>query len=246
VEPRLNEFGQPIGAPVPHWHGAQPPEGTPLAGRYCRLEHVNVAQHARDLHDAYRAAPDARDWTYLKSGPFDTLEAFSEHLASCAASSDPLHYSVIDLASGRALGTLALMRIDAPNGVIEVGFVTFSPALQRTRLATEAVFLLMRYCLDTLGYRRFEWKCDALNAPSRAAALRFGFTYEGMFRQAIVYRERNRDTTWYSILDSEWPAIRAGFDAWLAPDNFDAQGAQRHKLAELIETQRAQSANGRE
>jgi RimJ/RimL family protein N-acetyltransferase len=246
VEPRFNEFGQPIGAPVPHWQGAQQPDGTPLTGRYCRLERVGVAQHARDLYDAYREAPDARDWTYMKAGPFATLEAFSEHLAGCAASADPLHYSVIDVATGNALGTLALMRIDAPNGVIEVGFVTFSPRLQRTRIATEAIFLLMQHCFDTLGYRRFEWKCDALNAPSRAAALRFGFTFEGIFRQAIVYRERNRDTAWYSIIDGEWPEVRAGFDTWLAPDNFDAQGAQRHKLAELIETQRARHAQARD
>jgi RimJ/RimL family protein N-acetyltransferase len=244
VEQRLNEFGQPIGATVPHWQGAQQPDGTPLTGRYCRLERVSVAQHARDLHDAYSEATDARDWTYLRAGPFATLDALSEHLANCAASTDPLHYSVIDLATGKALGTLALMRIDAPNGVIEVGFVTFSPRLQRTRIATEAVYLLMQYCFERLGYRRFEWKCDALNLPSRAAALRFGFTFEGIFRQAMVYSGRNRDTAWYSIIDGEWANVRAGFEAWLAPDNFDAQHAQRHRLAELIEAQRARGVTG--
>jgi RimJ/RimL family protein N-acetyltransferase len=239
VELLFNELGQPIGEALPQWRGAQKPDGSTLTGRYCRLERVDVAQHAGGLHEAYGEAPDARDWTYLKSGPFAAFDAFCEHLASSAASTDPLHYTVIDIATGKALGTLALMRIDAPNGVIEVGFVTFSRRLQRTRVATEAIFLLMQYSFERLGYRRFEWKCDALNAPSRAAALRYGFTFEGIFRQAIVYRARNRDTAWHSIVDGEWPAICAGFNAWLAPDNFDAHGAQRHKLAELIAAKRA-------
>jgi RimJ/RimL family protein N-acetyltransferase len=239
VQQRTNEFGQPIGAAVAGWQGAQKPDGSPLAGRYCRLERIDVERHARELYDAYGEAADARDWTYLSVGPFDSFDACCAHLTRIAAAADPFHYTVIDVATGRAVGTLALMRIDAANGVIEVGFVTFSPLLQKTRAATEAIFLLMRYALDTLGYRRFEWKCDSLNAPSRAAALRFGFTFEGIFRQAIVYRGRNRDTAWFSIIDSEWPAIRAGFDTWLAPANFDAHGLQQRKLAELIDAQRA-------
>ncbi|ONQ53145.1 GNAT family N-acetyltransferase, partial [Burkholderia cenocepacia] len=133
-------------------------------------------------------------------------------------------YTVIDRATGRAVGTLALMRIDPANGVIEVGSVTFSPLLKRTPVSTEAQFLLMKYAFDTLGYRRYEWKCDDLNAPSRKAAARLGFRYEGTFRQAIVYRGRNRDTAWFSIIDGEWPDVRAAFEAWLAPENFDAEG----------------------
>jgi RimJ/RimL family protein N-acetyltransferase len=238
VEQRLNEFGQTIGMPVPGWHGAQTPGAVPLAGRYCRIERANVERHADDLYEAYRAAPDSRDWTYLNVGPFETLDAYRDHLTRAAALVDPLHHAVVDLATGKAAGTLALMRIDAANGVAEVGHVTFSQRLQKTRAATEAIFLLMKHAFDGLGYRRFEWKCDALNAPSRAAALRYGFTFEGIFRQAIVYRGRNRDTAWFSIIDSEWPAIREGFTVWLEPSNFDAQGKQVRKLAELIATQR--------
>jgi RimJ/RimL family protein N-acetyltransferase len=238
VQQRTNEFGQPVGAPVPDWHGAQKPDDTPLAGRYCRLEHVNDERHADELYDAYCRASDARDWTYLNVGPFDSPDAYRAHLTRIAASTDPFHYAVIDGTTGKAVGTLALMRIDAANGVIEVGFVTYSSLLQKTRAGTEAIFLLIRHAFDTLGYRRFEWKCDSLNAPSRAAALRYGFTFEGIFRQAIVYRGRNRDTAWFSIIDSEWPAIRAAFDTWLEPANFDARGVQVRKLAELVDAQR--------
>jgi RimJ/RimL family protein N-acetyltransferase len=150
-----------------------------------------------------------------------------------AASEDPLHFAVVDLASGRAVGTLALMRIDAANGVVEVGHVMFSPHLQRTPLSTEAQYLLMRHVFDELGYRRYEWKCDSLNAPSRRTAQRLGFTFEGVFRQAIVTKGRNRDTAWFAVIDGDWPALRAAFEAWLAPDNFDADGHQRQGLAAL-------------
>ncbi|MFC0399915.1 GNAT family N-acetyltransferase [Paraburkholderia rhizosphaerae] len=238
MQQRTNEFGQPIGAPVPDWHGAKMPDDTPLTGRYCRLERLNVERHADELYDAYGRASDARDWTYLSVGPFDSLDAYRAHVSRIAGLADPCHYAVIDLATGKAVGTLALMRIDATHGVIEVGFVTYSPLLQKTRAGTEAIFLLIQHAFDTLGYRRFEWKCDSLNAPSRAAALRYGFTFEGIFRQAIVYRARNRDTAWFSIIDSEWPAIRPAFNTWLEPSNFDAQGAQVRKLAELVDAQR--------
>jgi RimJ/RimL family protein N-acetyltransferase len=241
MEPRRNAFEQPIGAPLPDWNGAKPPARTPLAGRYCRIEPVNVEAHAADLFDAYRSAPDARDWTYLAIGPFETVDAYREHLTRIAASADPLHYAVIDAASGKAVGTLALMRIDPANGVIEVGHVTYSPRLKRTRVATEAMFLLMQYVFDELGYRRFEWKCDSLNEPSRAAALRYGFTFEGIFRQAIVYRQRNRDTAWFSVIDSEWPALRPSYTRWLDNTNFDAEGRQVERLADLIARHKAAS-----
>jgi RimJ/RimL family protein N-acetyltransferase len=145
-----------------------------------------------------------------------------------------LHYAVIDLATAKPVGTLSLMRIDPANGVIEVGHVTYSPRLKRTRKATEAMFLLLGEVFDKLGYRRFEWKCDSLNEPSRRAAQRYGFTFEGIFRQAIVYRERNRDTAWFSIIDSEWPALRSGYQRWLDAGNFDAQGQQVERLADVI------------
>jgi RimJ/RimL family protein N-acetyltransferase len=239
MEPRRNAFDQPIGAPVPGWSGAEAPAREPMTGRYCRLEPVDVARHVEDLYDAYSSAADARDWTYLAVGPFESLDAYRAHLTRMAASPDPLHYAVIDLASGKAVGTLSLMRIDRANGVIEVGHVTYSPRLKRTRIATDAMFLLMTHVFDQWGYRRFEWKCDSLNAPSRAAALRYGFTFEGIFRQAIVYHERNRDTAWFSVIDSEWPALRTSYARWLDAANFDAEGQQREKLVDLIARERA-------
>ncbi|WP_233833625.1 GNAT family N-acetyltransferase [Paraburkholderia sp. ZP32-5] len=239
MEQRRNTYGQPIGIAVPGWHGARTPGREPLTGRYCRIEPVDVERHAADLFDAYSSATDGRDWTYLAVGPFDSLSAYREHLTRMAASKDPLHYAVIDLATGKPVGTLALMRIDPANGVIEVGHVTYSPRLKRTRIATDAMFLLMSEVFDALGYRRFEWKCDSLNEPSRDAAARYGFTFEGIFRQAIVYRERNRDTAWFSILDGEWPALRECYTQWLDAGNFDAQGQQVAKLADLIARRRA-------
>jgi RimJ/RimL family protein N-acetyltransferase len=239
MEARLNQFMQSIGAPVPEWNGAQPPGREPLLGRYCRIEPVDVERHLDDLYQAYSSAADGRDWTYLQVGPFDSLAAYREHLTRIATLSDPLHYALIDLASGKAVGTLALMRIDRGNGVIEVGHVTYSPLLKRTRIASEAIFLLMQHLFEDLGYRRFEWKCDSLNSPSRAAALRYGFKFEGIFRQAVVYRGRNRDSAWFSVIDGEWPALREGFMQWLDPRNFDAQGRQIERLAALIARQPA-------
>lgn len=230
---RLNAFQQEIGAALPDWQGAQLPGTQALVGRYCRLERIAVERHAADLYEAYQDAADARDWTYLTAGPFDTFEDYRAYLAGAAKLTDPMHHAVIDLASGKAVGTLALMRIDAPNGVIEVGSVTYSPRMKRTRISTEVMSLLLKYVFEDLGYRRFEWKCDALNAPSRAAALRYGFTFEGIFRQAIVTRQRNRDTAWFSIIDDDYPALRATYARWLAPDNFDAHGAQRRTLVAI-------------
>ncbi len=241
LDSTINEFMQPVGTPLPHWHGAKEPARIALHGAYVRLEPVDVDRHARELYEAYREAPDASAWTYLFVGPFDTFDAYRDYLQAAAASDDPMHFSVIDLASGRAVGTLALMRIDSKNGVIEVGHVIYSPRLQRTRLATEAIYLLARYVFDELGYRRFEWKCDALNAPSRTAALRNGFRFEGIFRQAVIYKGRSRDTAWYSMIDIEWPALRRCYERWLEPQNFDADGVQTERLSELIQASRCAS-----
>ncbi len=228
-----NEYGQPIGAPVPGWVPRPLPSAATLEGTYCRLELLNVERHADELYAAYSAAPDGRDWTYLGVGPFADAQAYRCHAEAAARSIDPRHYAVIDKRTGKAVGTLALMRMDPNNGVIEVGFVTFSPLLKRTAISTEAQYLLMAYAFDELGYRRYEWKCDSANAPSRTAAERLGFKFEGIFRQAVVYKGRSRDTAWFSILDKEWPVLKQAFKAWLAAENFDAQGGQRASLSDL-------------
>lgn len=213
------------------WKGARPPEGGPLEGDLVRLEPVHPARHARDLFEASHRADGI--WTYLAYGPFDTLASFTTWLEARAASKDPLFYALVDRQAGVARGMASYMRIAPADGVIEIGHIWFAPPLQRTRQATEAIFLLARHAFDDLGYRRLEWKCDSLNAPSRRAAERFGFTYEGVFRQHMVIKDRNRDTAWFSIIDSEWPSRRAAFEQWLAPSNFDLAGQQRRTLAEV-------------
>ncbi len=226
-------FGQPIGLAVESWSERARPPRTPMLGRYCRLEPLDADRHAADLFEAYSEASDERDWTYLFPQKPTDLVSYQDRVAAEAASRDPLRFAVIDLATERAIGTIALMRIEPLHGVIEVGGVIYSRRLQRKPAGTEAIFLLARRVFDELGYRRFEWKCDSLNAASRSAAQRYGFTLEGIFRQAIVYHGRNRDTAWYSMLDSEWPIAREAFERWLDPDNFDERGAQRRSLAEL-------------
>jgi len=176
-----------------------------------------------------------RNWTYLPYGPFARLEEYRDWLERENIGDDPLRHAIIERRSGRAVGVASYMRIDPRAGVIEVGGINYSPPLQRTPAATEAMYLMMRRVFDELGYRRYEWKCDALNAPSRAAAQRLGFHYEGTFRQATVYKARNRDTCWFSILDTEWPDLKTRFECWLAPDNFDATGQQRQNLSSFTQ-----------
>ncbi|GAA4505625.1 GNAT family N-acetyltransferase [Brevibacterium yomogidense] len=221
-----NEYGQPVSEEVPGWAPVPRPDAETLPGRYCTLEHLDPARHADSLYDAYAVAQDDRDWTYLPYGPFPDRESYRAWAHDAAQSADPRHYAVVDHATGAVFGTLALMRHDPVNGVIEVGNVVLSRGMQRTPMSTEAQFLLMRYVFDDLGYRRYEWKCDSLNVPSCRTAERLGFTYEGTFRQAVVYKGRNRDTAWYAIVDSEWPRLRAAFEAWLSPANFTADGRQ--------------------
>ena len=226
---RVNTFGQPIGPPLPGWQPAARPARTVLEGRFCRVEPLDVARHARALHDANSLDPEGRMWTYLFSGPFGSFEEYCAWLEPKPASEDPLFFAFVDLANGRAVGLGSYLRIEPANGVIEVGHLQFSPRMQRTPVATEAMYLMMRNAF-ALGYRRYEWKCDALNAASRRAAERLGFTFEGIFRQAIVYKGRNRDTAWFSVIDPEWPALDAAFRAWLDPANFDGNGCQRRRL----------------
>jgi RimJ/RimL family protein N-acetyltransferase len=226
----------PVGEPVPGWTPRPRPPRTPMTGRYCSVEPLDIERHAAELHAANLEAGDHSRWTYLYGTGFDDLGAYRAWLQSAAATDDPLFHAIVDAATGRAVGVAAYLRIEPAHGVIEVGHINYSPRLQRTRAATEAMALMMRRAFDELGYRRYEWKCDSLNAASRAAALRLGFTFEGIFRQAIVYKGRNRDTAWFSILDREWPAIRNRFERWLDPANFDQAGRQIRRLDESGET----------
>ena len=228
-----NELGQSIGFPVPDWTARPRPPRTPLQGRYCRLEPLEAKRHTADLYAANRQDLEGRIWTYLPYGPYSNLTDYQTWVEQVAQHDDPLFHAIIDLDSGQALGVASLMRIEPTIGVIEVGHINYSPVLQKTPAATEAMYLLMRRVFDELGYRRYEWKCDALNAPSRAAAERLGFQYEGLFRQATIYKGRNRDTAWYSIIDSEWPILKTAFERWLSPDNFGADGCQRERLSAL-------------
>jgi RimJ/RimL family protein N-acetyltransferase len=226
-----NDLGQPIGFPVPGWTARPRPPREVMKGRYVRLEPVSVERHAGDLFEAFSADAEGRIWTYLPYGPLGSVEELAEWMRKTCLGDDPLFHSIIDKATDKAVGVASYLRIEPAVGVIEVGHINYAPALQRTRGATEAMYLMMARVFDELGYRRYEWKCDALNAPSRAAAQRLGFTYEGLFRQATMYKGRNRDTAWYSILDTEWPRIKAAFEGWLDPANFDADGRQKQPLA---------------
>ncbi len=207
------------------------PARSTIEGRTMRLEPLDARQHAEELFAA--GHEDVTIWEYLGAGPWPSLEAYAGYLRDCSAAADPVFYVIRDRASGRASGVASLMRVDPKNGAIEIGNIWLGPALQNTTAGTEALYRLMDYALTDLGYRRMEWKCNALNAPSRKAAVRFGFYFEGIFYQHMVIRGRNRDTAWFSILDHEWPALRANFEAWLAPDNFDDAGRQRSSLSEL-------------
>jgi RimJ/RimL family protein N-acetyltransferase len=199
------------------------------------LRPLDAARDAEALYEAsHPPEGDPGVWHYLFSGPYDSLAEFRELLVAEEADPGALPFTVVPAASGKPGGKASYLRIDPAHGSIEAGNIWFGPALQRTTAATEAIYLLLRNAFETLGYRRFEWKCNALNAPSRAAAARFGFTYEGTFRQHMVVKGRNRDTAWYSITDGEWPAIGAAFERWLASENFDEAGAQRRRLAELM------------
>ncbi|MGH9203504.1 MAG: GNAT family N-acetyltransferase [Vicinamibacterales bacterium] len=227
---RTNSLGQPIGNHVVDWTPPPHPPGKVLAGRYCRVEPLDRAHHAAHLFDANSRDVEGRNWTYLSVGPFASHEDYTRWVAEVAQSDDPQFYAIT--VDDRAVGVAAYLRIMPAAGSIEVGHINFSPLLQRTFAATESMFLMMQYAF-ALGYRRYEWKCDALNAPSRAAAQRLGLSFEGVFRQALVYKDRNRDTAWYATIDREWPALRHAFERWLDPSNFDQHGQQRVSLSTL-------------
>lgn len=224
-----NDFGQPVGPPLDVTLPRPRPPRTPMVGRLVRVVPLDPAAHAAGLAEAF-AADDGRMWTYMTVGPFASVADLRGWLDRQAASEDPLAHTILS-ADGWPLGLASFLRIDPGNGVIEVGQISYAPALQRTAAATEAMALMMARVFDELGYRRYEWKCDALNGPSRAAAERLGFRYEGTFRKATHYKGRSRDTAWFSITDDEWPAIRSAFADWLAPDNFDADRRQIRPLS---------------
>ncbi len=231
---RTNQLGQPIGGPVPHWTPRPRPPRTPMQGRLCRLEPLDAATHAGLLHEAHAADVEGRNWTYLPYGPFGSAAEYAAWVRSVQAGEDPLFFAIVSRASEQPVGVASYLRIDPAMGTIEVGHLAYSPALQRTLAATEAMYLMMRRAFEELGYRRYEWKCDRFNAPSCRAAERLGFRFEGTFRQAVVVKGRNRDNAWFSILDGEWPAVRTALEGWLDPSNFDAAGRQRRRLGELM------------
>lgn len=223
----VNEIGQPIGWRV-DVTPAQAPSTDPMVGRFCILEVLEPQAHAAALFEAYNEASDDGDWTYLPYGPFNNADDFDSFISHSASQDDPRFFTVIDSES-RPSGLASYLRVNSVAASIEVGHIHFSRRLQQTPAATEAMYLMMARAFEG-GNRRYEWKCDALNAPSRAAATRLGFGYEGTFRQATHYKGRNRDTAWFGITDGQWPTLRNEFERWLAPENFDAEGRQRTSL----------------
>jgi RimJ/RimL family protein N-acetyltransferase len=233
----FNHLHQPVGPPVEGWTERPRPPRTPMEGRLCRIEPLDADRHAKALHEEHISDKEGRNWTYLPYGPFVSAEEYASWLRARQAEDDPLFFTIMLVPSQRPVGVAAYLRIDPEMGSIEVGHLSYSPALQRTAAATEAMYLMMRRAFEDLGYRRYEWKCNSFNKPSWYAAERLGFRYEGTFRQNWVHKGRNRDNAWFSIIDSEWPAIRAALEDWLDVANFDAAGRQRRRLGDfMIET----------
>ena len=216
-----------------NWTARERPDRTLLDGRYCRLEPIDASRHAEDLFEASSVADAAERFRWLFEHPPESRADFRAWLDKAQSSEDPLFFAVVDKASGKAAGRQAFMRIDTTHGVIEIGSIYWGPLVARRPAATEALYLFARHVFDELGYRRFEWKCHDHNGPSKRAAARFGFKFEGVFRQHFVFKGGNRDTAWFSIVDGEWPALRRAHEAWLDPGNFDAQGKQKRSLAEI-------------
>ena len=222
--------GQPIGVAVRGWNPRVSPRISRIEGHYCTLERLDPDRHTELLFEAFQLDPSGSNWTYLPYGPFEHLVSFHDWVSKISVGSDPLFFTILD-GTAQPAGMASFLRIDPMMGSIEVGHIHFAQSLQRTQAATEAMYLMMRHAFDDLGYRRYEWKCDDLHVKSRAAASRLGFTYEGTHRQARIYKGRNRDTAWYSVIDTEWPRLRDAFEAWLDPSNFDDSGVQKTSLA---------------
>lgn len=217
---------QALGFSMENWSSRILPDIDIIEGNYCILKRVNQKLHSKELYTAFQQDSSEQIWTYLPYGPFKNFEEFDLWLQKQEQSTDPIFYTILNIETRKSVGYISLMRIQPQHGVLEIGHVVFSPELQKTTAATEVIYMLLNYAFTELGYRRVEWKCDALNEKSNKAALRFGFTFEGIFRQALVYKNRNRDTAWYSIIDTEWPSIKPIYQDWFSPNNFDHNGNQ--------------------
>ncbi len=228
----LNQLGQPIGRALVGWTPPQFPAREAMEGRYCRLEPLDVASHSKSLFAVNQLDTQGSMWTYLPYGPFNRFEDYRQWMETTCLGDDPLFFAIRDLRANEVVGLASYLRVTPNSGSIEVGHLQFSLKLQRTIAATEAMFLMMKRAFE-LGYRRYEWKCNALNGPSRTAAHRLGLSFEGVFRQHTVVKGRNRDSAWYAAIDSEWPQLHAAFKMWLSPENFDELGRQRTRLSEL-------------
>ena len=234
-ENNFNELGLELGFTVPDWKPARLADSSILQGQHCRLEPLNIDAHSAELFESYSTDEENRIWVYLPYGPFANLGEFQKWMADACFTGDPYFYAIIDKKREKATGMASYLRITPEQGCIEVGHINYSPLLQNTVAATETMYLMMKNAFD-LGNRRYEWKCNALNAKSCNAARRLGFTYEGTFRQMLVVKGQNRDSAWFSLLDREWPVIRTAFETWLSEDNFDAEGMQKRSLSDLTRT----------
>jgi RimJ/RimL family protein N-acetyltransferase len=230
-----NALGQPIGAALPNWQPATHPVGLGVrTGQWCCLEPLSAQQHGAGLYRAFADDSDHRMWTYMAAGPFPDPDALIAYMQQLEVQQHEVFFCIIEPIKRQPMGWCSYMRIKPAVGVLELGHLAFAPAMQRTRIATEAVYMMLKTAFEVLGYRRVEWKCDNLNSKSKAAAKRFGFEYEGTFKQATIYKGRTRDTCWFGMTDAHWANIQACYQAWLAPDNFDAQGQQKQRLTDMM------------
>lgn len=228
-----DQQGNPIGIELGEISKPSIPDQTlQLTGQHCYLEALDANKHAKDLFAAFSLDTQGRLWTYMPQGPFNNETEYQTWVEGAQHKADPFFYAIIDNKSNKAVGVASYLRIDPNSSSIEVGWITFSPLIQQKPIATEAMYLMMKYVFE-LGYRRYEWKCNALNAPSISAAMRLGMSFEGLFRQATMVKGHNRDTAWFSILDRDWPKAKAAFEIWLSPENFDEQGGQKQSLSQL-------------
>ncbi len=231
----MNKTELSIGVNTSKWMEAKRPLRTTIEGTYCKVEPFSIDQHAGELYQAFSSDKKGDNWTYMRYGPFRNEQEFRKWASDNCLTNDPIFYVVIDKTTGKAVGLISYLNINVKFGTIEIGHLNYSPFLQRTVAATEAMYLMMKNAIKSLGYRRYQWQCDSLNVPSRNAALRLGFSFEGVLRQATIYKNRNRDSAYFSIIDKEWPLLEVAYEAWLNKDNFDANGLQKSKLSFIIE-----------